>query len=245
MDFQELPTEIVASILEYAMAYDEPLHLQHFIDLGRMPHPPDPAWDDLDVDYHFRTHLSSKDWWFEHLEPSQKIHFIHWLLVNSTCQRFRVFGKPAFFSQKNFVITPNLLRGLEGQQVRNMAVADQSMALFRISQVVTPFGRVSAGASFIGLKRYQRLLPRLSNIDIYTYDPRYAIMQTLKEASTHAPPQKLRNLLREVGLDPKRIHVSLLYPDDEDSRQEQVAGLCDNVYPFLQVLADRKAKMEV
>lgn len=147
MDFQAFPAEIIARILPYAMANDEPLHLQHFIDLGRTVHPPDPAYDDLDADHQFRTHLTSRDWWFEKLEPSQKIHFVDWLLINGTCRRFRVFGKPAFFSQKKFVIAPDLLLILEGQQGRNMAAADKKMALCRITRVVTPITLISTSSN--------------------------------------------------------------------------------------------------
>lgn len=149
--FETVPHEIISRILAYTMASTSPLHLQHFLDLGQKTHNHDPTYDNYDVDYHFRSHLLSRDWWFAQLDPSQKDHFLDWLLINGTCQRFSSLGKALFFSEKTFIISPALLRNLEEKKVRNLTVAATNRASSLITSVIVPISPVGAGALSWGL----------------------------------------------------------------------------------------------
>lgn len=136
MALETIPNEILSRILIFAMKPNEPVHLHHFIDLGRKIHPPDPAYDDYDSDFLFRTLLPARDWWFDQPDVSQKAVLLDWLLINGTYRRFGSSGKRAFFSPKVFVITPAFLRDFEGNRIRSLARADTRMALSLISNVV-------------------------------------------------------------------------------------------------------------
>lgn len=54
----------------------------------------------------------SQSWFLEQLDPGQIGHFRDWLLINSTCRRFRAWGKSAFFSEKIFLVRPRSMERL-------------------------------------------------------------------------------------------------------------------------------------
>lgn len=170
--------------------------------------------------------------------------FFDWLPINGTCQHFRSLGKAHLFSEKTFIISPALLRNLEEKKVRILTVADTNRALSLITSVNVPISPVGAGSSFLGLERYQRLLPRLHTLKIQPRTPESAILHALnsKEMGSHTLPETLTELLTGIGLDLETIRTCLLYRNDKVSKQEQIACLQDHVYPFLRILADRKAK---
>lgn len=99
-------------------------------------------------------------------------------------------------------------------------------------------------SSFLGLKRYKRLLPRLHTLGIQPRTPESTILHVLnsKKLGSHAFPETLADLLTRIGVDLETIRTCLLYRNDKDPRQEQIACLHDHVYPFLRILADTKAK---
>lgn len=99
--FETVPNEIVSRILAYTMASTSPLHLQQFLDLGRRTHDHDPTYDEYDVDYHFRSHLLSRDWWFAQLDPSQKDHFSIGYRLMALVNTSGLLGRPIFFRRRH------------------------------------------------------------------------------------------------------------------------------------------------
>lgn len=236
-----IPNEILAKILGFAMARDTPVHLQHFIDLGRTAHPKEPAYDDRDGDYQSCPYVMPPDWWLSQLAASQKRHFLHWILINGTCQRFRLIGKPAFFREKIFIITELFLRDLQAGKVRRLSAADTAMAFRWITHVVAPFKVTGAAGQYLGLVHYQRVLPHLRILDIM---PRVeqGILSTLESWTKTAqkPPEILFDLLGRIGLDTNRICVRFVHSESETAGiMYQLQG---QVYPYLQIVTDRRAK---
>lgn len=269
-----VPNEVLSKILKYALTSDlPPVHLQHFFDLSRkrpsLCNPEEEGnsdheeaeeeeeEDDLaDYAHNFTTSddeddyyalLPSKEWWFSELNPSQKLHFQDWLLINSTSRRFRGLGKAAFFLSKTFVITPSLHDSLISHKIKNLTPNDVILAIGSIQYVVATLRAVSAGSSFMELPRYQKALPRLCNLGIQPRIPSDQILWSLNSTTSkrHVPPKELMALLGKIGVAVDKIHVELIYDDSEDARQMHVACLHEHVYPYLRIMAERKAKRQL
>lgn len=68
-------------------------------------------------------------------------HLCQWIMVNSTCRRFRDLGKVAFFSQKRFLLGPAEVKKLFciGNRFWRLSPADTCLARQHIRHVVMPF----------------------------------------------------------------------------------------------------------
>lgn len=240
-NISSVPNEILAKILGFAVASDIPIHLQHFIDLDRTAHPKEPAYDDGDGGYHTVPYVMPQDWWLSQLAASQKDHFLDWILINGTCQRFRLIGKSAFFREKVFMLEEIFLRDLQAGKVKRLSAADTAMAFTCITHVVAPFSLTGAASRYLGLVHYQRVLPHLRIFDIM---PRMeqGILSTLdsEPKTPREPPERLIDLLGRIGLNTDRVRVRFVYP--KSSEPWIMRELQDQVDPYLQIVADRRAK---
>ncbi|KAL8990834.1 MAG: hypothetical protein Q9169_008026 [Polycauliona sp. 2 TL-2023] len=128
-----LPEEVLTRIIAFAMASETPVLLHLFLI--------------LDDEYHCQQKLrkfdpperQKPDLTRKRLLPRcHRRHYRDWIMVNGTCQRLRRIGKPAFFSEKVFDITKELIENLQAKKVKSLSVSDVGLAKAYIRHLVIP-----------------------------------------------------------------------------------------------------------
>ena len=263
-----LPAEIQLKILGYVMASEAPVDLQEFVELGgelqNIRETSREAWSwesDGEAEpvvleeriLSTKASQSSAAWalsgpcnsFFTELHPSQKEHYLDWLLINSTCRRFRELGKVVFFSEKCFIIKPCFLKVLSQAAARNLSTADADTALAQIRHVIAPLTFDSSTArDFRILARYHAL--RCIKILSIKHRKYAAIIRStgrpavedLAAVDRIPSPLELLDFLRYFGLQVDRLRVDLINDDDKDILE----CLASEVYPGLRRSAAREAR---
>lgn len=224
-------------ILSHMMRSDMPVHLEHFLQLGRRLQNIRNR-DGTKVSEPCALTCSAEDWFLDNLDPRQVEHFRDWLLINSTCRSFRAWGKKAFFSEKIFLIRPPLMKTLSGETGKIIATA---RACIRHVIAPSPPFQFTAG-ELIFLPRYHAL-QCLRSLSI---QPSYSQLDILSQSSPilqrNPLPEEFSSLLRNIGLRVDQLHVDLLCAKDEGMHRYQMELLADEVYLYLRVLSARKAR---
>ena len=102
-----LPGEILSKIMRFTMMSDTPVYFWLFLDLDYKSS----EVDRLVGRSHSRQSTRAFLYRFT-LPEAQEEHVLDWRLATSVSRRLRLYGKPAFFNFKEFIIPPNMLRTL-------------------------------------------------------------------------------------------------------------------------------------
>lgn len=241
--------EILSMILHYTMRSDMPVHLEHFVQLGRRyqdirkkeKDTQTPGADFREIESRFSESsigsACSERWFLDQLDPGQVEHFRDWLLINSTCRGFRAWGKKAFFSEKIFVIRPLFLERPFSSYTRIMSAEDKTTAQAYIRHVIAPLSYTKTGiyASQIDtLPRYRALHRNLRSISLQFDCAEHEFLSRLNGPALkrHPFPKELRSLLWDHGLLTSDTRLKLEIQDDKEPG-ELIKFLTTWVYPEL------------
>lgn len=236
------------------MRSDEPVNLEHFLQLGRRFQTirngidtEKPNKDSSELINSFSepsASACSERWFFEHLEPQQIDHFRDWLLINSTCRDFRTWGKPAFFSGKIFVIRPPILKNLLGKGSKSISAENKATALRHIRHVIAPLPYHFATSQIVTLPRYNALENLRSLTIRMICADREIILKVDSPALKRCPlPENLSSLLRDLGLPVDHLQTDLQYYIDERKHHDLMTCLAGKSYHFLRVMLARMARV--
>lgn len=232
-----LPEEILLKILAYTMSSKTPAHLEHILRMGRRFLNFRSGMDTIPSE---REGLTDTELWFL-LDPHQIEHFRDWLLINSTCRRFRRCGGKAFFEEKVFIIRPQFLKTLYGETAKGFSA--ENMRKY-IHQVVVPVPLLHLKSQLITLPRFHAL-ERLDHLSVQPHFHSFDLFSGLRSpALTSKPlPEELSSLLEDMGLRADQLEMQLLLRDDTEQYIFQGTYLVDQVYPVLRTFAVWRAKV--
>lgn len=248
-----IPSELLSMILLHTMRSRTPVHLERFLQLGRQfqnirqgNDPQNPGTDSSVVENSFpesNAFACSERWFLSQLHDEQIEHFQDWLLINSTCRRFRALGKRAFFSEKTFIIRPVFLNYFCRETTKGNSAENIAIARVSIRHVIAAFSFHSLESQFIGLPRYHTL-QRLRSLSIQISGHGVGIPSRLALPifQRYSLPKKLSSLLQELGLRVDQLEMDVQHDDIWNARQRQSELLVNNVYPFLQMYFAWKAR---
>ena len=233
-----LPGELLAKIMAFAMASDVPVYLWLFRNIARDS---SFAQKNRDTKLYLPVDLSPtcKDF-----PTYQERHLLDWLCVTGTCHRLRRIGMPAFFREKEFLIPPTMLRGLQDGTIRS---SNLDMAKDCIREVVVPVSNFVNGTGFMSLPKCHHFT-RLSTLTILApSDERRILQRHVKDkARPQEPPKELRDLLGQLGLRINEIKLRLVIVADTKSDVTSVIDSMERgVYPLLRTLIQRRVKSRV
>ncbi|MCJ1424068.1 hypothetical protein MMC29_001955 [Sticta canariensis] len=173
----------------------------------------------------------------DQLDPGQIEHFRDWLLINSTCRRFRALGKRAFFSEKMFILRPQFLMNLFARTTKNISSENIATALAWIRHVIAPV----LASQFMILPQYNAL-QRLRSLSIQPHRRDANIFSTLNIPTRKRKPlpEELSSLLRHLGLRVDQLQMDLLYDASAREHLLQMKCLTLQVYPYLRVFSAHK-----
>lgn len=232
-----LPNEVLSMILHHTMRSPKPVHLEHFWRLGRLlqsiRHGNDtqkskaasciknPSSDSS-------ASACSESFFFDQLDPGQIEHFRDWLLINSTCRRFRAWGKIAFFSEKIFLVRPACVKRL----CKNIPVARPLIrhVIALLPPVYNPF---------YALPQYQPL-ERLRTLVISRdcSNSKLLSMSNGPQPERCSFPEELLSLVQDIGLQINQLKIYLEVENQiPTKRLEQVHTLLQTSLKDLQELA--------
>ena len=250
-DLLALPGKVLASILQYVMNSDEPMHLSFFLNCAAIERPAGGnAWYMLPscrpvpqrmlgdpVNRQSSDRLVCKcSGPILYLED-QHSHQIAWVTANSVSRGFRSFAKEAFFSEKVFSITPKLLNRLLDGEVKNFS-HQNTQSLFKYARRVTaPMGVASNATLFLGFPRYQRfeslrVLAIRIDMDLYEKVEREQI----------SAPEEFKRLLGGIGFKVDEIEVRIIRSVDERHWSPEWKKWEEKVFPYLRWVGTNKAK---
>ncbi|KAL8923934.1 MAG: hypothetical protein Q9208_004371 [Pyrenodesmia sp. 3 TL-2023] len=217
-----LPSEILSTILEYVVAGDVPLDPSKVVSNV----PPDASRD--------RPESSDAS---------------DWIITTSISKRLRLLGKRAYFAQKHFIVSPNLLDqfiqvkreapAAEGAEVDNL-----DLFFEHARYIIASMPGCSAASAFLTLprypaslanRRYLTLWPGLRSPEIYPCPENRALV---REPAT----EELRGLLQGIGLDVSRVRVEVVYSRTQLIRENDVLQLRNTVFPYLRFVGNQRAK---
>ena len=130
-----LPKEVLSRILAYTMESKIPLHLQEFTNAGKRHQE---QTNGLIQKY---SKARSYSRFTSMLHPSQKEHYLDWLLVTATSHKNRYYGKIHFFAKKTFIISPALLEAIQDGRCRNISASTKVLLGYRTRDVIAPLRR--------------------------------------------------------------------------------------------------------
>lgn len=219
-----------------------PIHFDLFLQLGRQLRDLRNSKDDKNpicegdgVASESSSSACSERWFLDRLDLGQREHFRDWLLVNSTCRRFRAWGKKAFFSEKIFIARPRFLKRICEQMAKNMSAQNVAVARGCIHHVIAPLGNACLGNARLGNSRLGNAravcsiatlpvydaLPYLRSLSLLCSCSEADILPRLNSAPLKRYPlsEKLSRLLRNCGLPVDQLQVDIL--SNEDGREDQ------------------------
>ncbi len=186
---------------------------------------------------------------YRRLDEHQKEHYMDWLLVTSTCLRFRAVGKSFFFSHKAFLLAPETLITLIYGKAQQMSITDQTTAIAQIRTFIAPMGTTG---QFVRLPRYASLA-RLQTLKIMVGKHFHKPIagpknEQIEDDTAHyasAPstkwrpcPERLLALLSELGFELARTTVTIC--DDGTGVEKLTYRLDDHLYPALTMVATQR-----
>lgn len=260
-DISRIPDEILWMILLHTMRSDVPVHLEHLLRLGRRFHnirhgndTQNPGTHPCKVDNTFSesgVSACSNSWFLGQLDPGQVEHFRDWLLINSTCRRFRAWGKKAFFSEKTFILRPPFLKTLCEETAKTISAEDVKTARSCIRHVIVPLPHPGT-SEYITLPRYH-VLQRLRSMCIYTScnDDEIFFRSKVPPRKRYPFPEELSTLLQDLGLQVNRLQMEMnhrndfqepLDPLNDERYRFELETLDNRVYPLLRILLALKRK---
>lgn len=193
-----------------------PVHLEHFLEVGRQFRKICHANDTKNPGPSAST--SSELWFLDQLEPGQMEHFQDWLLINSTCRRFRAWGKEAFFGEKVFVVRPEFLKTLTGKTLE--PCASETLVL----------------PQFHALQRLRSMSIQISGLNqqiLGNWHPTILKRYSLRKEFTR--------LLRGSGLRVDQLQMSVLSNHNETKYRHRMEDLADQAYPCLRIVSMLRA----
>ena len=225
-----LSAEVKKIILEMVMSSDEPVNLSFFLDKIMMKSP------DKSIIW---SAWSCKRCGSMINHKTEDAHHKDWIIANSVSRTFRGWGKEAFFSQKIFSITPQLLQQLRNGNVKNFA-AENTGLLFRYAgriNVLLPSS--DTPAPFFALPKYHRF-GRLRVLAIHPGallggEPIESNCKTPSGTTKRVPAStKLISLLGGIGIRVGEVRVEVTRSvDDEEWRLEE-ERMKKGVFPVLE-----------
>lgn len=183
-----------------------PVHLEHFMQLGgrlqniRDDYAKNRGEKSWEVEYlcsESSTSAGSEGWFLDQLDPGQIEHFRDWLLINSTCRRFRAWGKIAFFSGKTFLVRPACVKRL----CSNIPVARPLIR--HVTAILPPVYN-----PFYALPQYQPL-ENLRSLVIQRDRPDTSLLSMPNEPPPECCsfPEDLLSLVQDIGLQNNRLKI--------------------------------------
>lgn len=206
-----LPGEILTEIVALTVASENLVDLERFVRMGQ----------ELEKKRLRRAGQrplavsTSRRWWFDHLPPSQLEHLKDWLFVNSTCRRWRAFGKQLFYAHKLFIIRPDFLDHLESN---DWPYGDLKSAKVEIRAIQAP---IPHGGALWRLPRYH-LFPSLQRLNIKLPTSRRKLMAIKL-------PDYLLGHLRTVGLRVDELQMDLVVAVLDGERSFQMRRLKQDI----------------
>lgn len=233
-----LPYEILSMILRFAMKSDMPVHLEHFLKLGRQFQKTNV--NGTEISRPRAPPACSESWFLNHLHPSQIEPFRDWILINSTCRRFRAWGKDAFFLEKTFVIPPMFLETLIGETAKGISAENKATARASIRHVVASSPHCGIMSQLMALPRYH-ILERLRSLSIPLGCPESHMLLSLNSPTleSYPLPEELSSLLRDLGLQVDQLRTNLLCGHHEGL---PMSFLITTVYPHLRAMSAWRKK---
>lgn len=262
-----IPNEILLVIFVHTMRSDVPVHLEHFLRLGRQFQKIRNGNDtesSVTESYKVENRLlesgasaSSESWFLNQLDSAHTEHFRDWLLINSSCRRFRTWGKKVFFSEKVFIFTSPFLRTLCAGTTKTIGAENVRTAQACIRHVIVPLSYGGTAGQFITLPRYH-FLQSLRSLRIQTgcyCDRDILSMFKVPPLKRYPLPEELLTLLRGIGLQVNQLRIDIQHRNEfmrvrelqldlqlDNEHQSQVELLADQVYSYLRTLAALKRK---
>ena len=239
-----LPVELLSEIMTFAMASDTPVYFWLYLKYSRNSMIREAETARL----RSRQSCISSPVWMEMMPQNQKKHYSDWRAATSTCRGLKKSAISAFFRHKSFVIPPWMLAELRDGKVPSSSF---DMAVESIENVVVPIYNLTRSTDFIALPKYHHF----RKLKILTFDGGFNMMDVMNgeqydtsrkdyiAPSPVQPPQEFLNLLALLGLRLDQIEFRfLLRIKDESGAQSMFRTIEKNVYPFLHVLIQRRAK---
>ena len=234
-----LPDEIVQIILNYAMMSDDPFCIQEY--------------------FHDRNGGTDRN--LQRLHHSQRSHLQDWLLVVGTCQRLRLLGKEAFFSQKIFAMDSQYAKKLRNLEAGFLSPEDQHLAVGLIRAIVLIEGIffnvqdeetwtgldgssgfhdtfITSPSSFLNLSSWVLWFPRLERLDyLFGYRPEEGVHLIVQAAQDRrAPWPYLDWLLGAIGVPHWKVDMGVMKCDGP-TWDDLWEGLSWNFIPMLEAIA--------
>ena len=234
-----IPDEIFSTILRYTMRSEMPVHLEHFLEVGRQFRKICHVNDTKNPGQSAST--SSELWFLDQLDPGQIEHFRDWLLINSTCRLFRAWGKEAFFWEKVFVVRPEFLKTLTGETAKGISAENSATARSCIRHVIAPIkpcrpSETLALPQFHALQRLRSMSIRISHFIERILGKLHPTI--LKRYSLR---KEFNRLLRGSGLRVDQLQMDVLSDHDEREYRRQMELLADRAYPCLRIVSTLRA----
>lgn len=232
-----IPGEILSMILCHTMRSDIPVHFERFLERGRK----------------FRRIGNSKAarkpkgglstyaerWLLNHLGLGQNEHFRDWLLINSTCRRFRAWGRKAFFSEKIFFSTALfwLVPWAKKLCAENAATARECL-----HHVIVEYRRARSMGSNVTIP--ENTLPFLRSMGLLVYCSKADILPKLNSAQLlRSPlPEEHSNLQQDLEVRVDRRQMDIIYGREFGDKLERVIG---RDFSALRVLLRHHRKMKL
>ena len=215
-----------------------PVHLEHFLEVGRQFRKICHANDTKNPGPSAST--SSELWFLDQLEPGQMEHFQDWLLINSTCRRFRAWGKEAFFGEKVFVVRPEFLKTLTGKTAKGISAENSATARSCIRHVIVPLEPCASETlvlpQFHALQRLRSMSIQISGLNqqiLGNWHPTILKRYSLRKEFTR--------LLRGSGLRVDQLQMSVLSNHNETKYRHRMEDLADQAYPCLRIVSMLRA----
>ncbi|KAI4205426.1 MAG: hypothetical protein LQ350_000469 [Teloschistes chrysophthalmus] len=244
-----LPGEILTKIMSFAVASNEPFHLEMFIKMARDPQRYQAEkerpltqkrydWVDTKEEYDRRNPTSapalSRAWWFDLLPATQHEHYLDRLMVNGTSRALRECGKPAFFREKLLILSSHFLVALREGKVNRMRPFDRTLIISCVQDIVVPIPGQSSLTTWIMLHKYH-FLENLKTLTVYTPLNSENVIQLhpSEKMVVASPPEALLATLKSLGL---RADLTLKVCEghfDPELKEQVIASIQSNVCPML------------
>ncbi|OJD15850.1 hypothetical protein AJ78_03947 [Emergomyces pasteurianus Ep9510] len=220
----QLPNEVLKMIIDYVMFRDDPLFLDHFL-----------AGASLSLDS--RTQIRQIDSSLVETET-------YWCFINSTCRLLRRLGKPSFFAQKAFVMSPELADKFRHSRVGGLSVDDQQIAKHNFTSLVFAISDYFfVPKSVLSLPSRLEIFPRATRIDYMAcYDRRESpdfYLECIR--NRRKPPASFMECLTLMSIDVEKLDLSIMtFTDELFQRCEQ--NILSGIYPLLKHIWTIKAE---
>lgn len=234
-----LPGELLAKVMEFTVASDEPVDLWHFLQWTLSPE-------------HQETESGKQPWSFVYgmqcmsLPADQVEHYIDWIGVTETCRRMRDFGKPAFFRGKRFIIPLDMLRDLHKGKIHSTSFNMAKTHIRHVEVPVNEFDPSMWATDFMLLPKYHHFAS-LKSLTIHAAENGRDNLEidSGSDIRRHALPKKLLDLLGQLGLRVDHLRIAITVSAREESRVPLMIGVvAKSVHSCLKIRLKQKTKAQ-